>query len=146
MHDIMVDDGSGSDLGYRLEARKVLISDLLREIKNNRMLDASFHTARIKEGAKAEAARRVEAPNDDPAENFTAPGREAPAEVEDAFDMALQEMLARRLEPLTKDVDAAALNGRTLPFAVSRAFSQRLIEFVGAHMAGEMRAPCRTFV
>jgi len=149
--EIMVNSNT-TENAFALEPRKVLIAALLREIKTNRLLSASFHIARLKENKKLESeADADERRADDPsnpmvAEPYSADTREAPPSPEAAFNMALTEMLAHRMSVLCRNVKQDHLMGRPLPFAVSHAFAERMLTLVRDHMALDMQAACRTFI
>jgi len=134
---------------FDLEPRKVLIIALMREIKMNRVLCASFHVARLKEGEKDEEAERRADPADGASAEAADEGgldRANPASTEAAFGIALREMLGRRLEALREDVAQGPLGGKPLPFPVSEAFAERLLDIVHEHFAPEMQASCRPFI
>ncbi len=149
VNEIMV-NANDPNHAFALEPRKILIIELLREVKQNRVLNASFHIARMKEDAKSKAdpsKRRTDEPAADTgADQSATPDRDAPEYPEDAFVFALTEMLAHRMEALSKGVNQEPLLDRPLPFPVSQAFSQRMLSLVRDHMAGEMQTSCRTFI
>lgn len=146
INEIML-DANDPNQGFVLEPRKVLIVELLREVKENRILSASFHVTRMQQDARAAAERRGE-DQDDPSRAglITAQDRGAPNDPEDASVTALTEMLALRMQTLSQDVDQTTLLDRPLPFPVSRAFAERMLTLVRDHMAQEMQGACRTFI
>ena len=144
INEIMV--SSDPSRGFALEPQKVLIIDLLREIKENRILNASFHAARQQQQDKLNQNKRQPAAASPTFKKFIAPDRDSPEYVEDAFAMALTEMLAHRMQPLIHGAKPDIVKGALPAFAVSGAFLDRLLDMVYGYMAEEMESACRTII
>ena len=134
--------------GYAMEPRKMAISLLMRDIKENRIARADAHAGRLERG-KTEAdelEERRAVLSETSAIRSDEIRRNIPATAEDAFVMAFSYMIERRLEVLREGVPQTPVDGQPLPFALSEAFAERFGALIIVHFAPAMLRPCHPFV